>query len=209
MTTHETLLSLTGALVQDVLQDHRKLKQVFALLYDMDMEKRFCAAKALGELAERSPDLIAQKWRRIYDACDDTMSCWGVAEALGEIARALPEVRGRIVMRLGKFHKDECTCQGYLWALGRIGRVDRESIRDRIPHLESALFSENACIIGQALWAVGELELGETAERVRELTGDNRETWLYENDAVGVKTVGAIAAEALEKMERRRAAGAH
>jgi hypothetical protein len=207
METARRLLTLTDTLVQDVLLDNKKLKHVLALLYDTDMEKRFSAARALGEIGARNPSLIEHKWRRIYAACDDTMSCWGVGEALGEIARAMPELRKRIILLLGKFYRDECTCQGYLWALARIGRVDRYSIAEQLPNLERALYSANICLVGQALWSVGELEITEATERVQKLTSDDREMWLYENDAVRVKKVGIIATEALEKITGSRIAG--
>ncbi|MFO0754016.1 MAG: hypothetical protein U0411_11930 [Thermodesulfovibrionales bacterium] len=189
------------ALVQEAIQDPRKINGIISSLYDEDMEQRFVAAKALGELARIMPDRVSRKWRRIFEAFDDTMSCWGIAEAMGEIARNIPGLRGRISLRLRKFQRDECTCQGYLWAVCRIGQVDMEKVRDWVPDLVSALESKNVCIVGQAVWALGELGIGQGRERIRALLGDARETWLYENDAVLVKKVGTIAAEALAKLE--------
>lgn len=189
------------ALVQEAVQDPRKINGIISSLYDEDMEQRFAAAKALGEIARIIPDRVSRKWRRIFEAFDDTMSCWGIAEAMGEIARNIPELRGRISVRLRKFQRDECTCQGYLWAVCRIGQVDMEKVRDWVPDLLSALDSKNVCIVGQAIWALGELGIREGRERIREFLHDTRETWLYENDSALVKKIGTIAAEAVAKLK--------
>lgn len=187
-------------LIEEAVRDRSKVRKIMALLYDTDMEVRFMAAKALGEVARVRPEFIRQIWGRILNASDDTMSCWGVSEGLGEIARNMPELRGKILTRLRKFMKDESTCQGFIWAVCRIGQVDRERIGDFIPDLLGFLDSGEVCMIGQAVWALGELRAGEARERIRSFAGDRRETWIYDNDSVRVKSLGAIAEEALEKL---------
>ncbi len=201
MAARESGLFSRDSLIREAVQDPRKIKGIISSLYDEDMEQRFAAAKALGEIARIMPDQISRKWRRIFEAFDDTMSCWGIAEAMGEIARNIPELRGKISLRLRKFQRDECTCQGYLWAVCRIGQVEMEKVRDWIPDLLSALDSKNVCIVGQAIWALGELGIGEGREKIRDFLSDSRETWLYENDSVLVKKIGTIATEALAKLE--------
>jgi hypothetical protein len=53
---------------------------------------------------------------------------------------------------------------------------------------------------GQALWALGELQIKELAGRMKGFLGDQREIWFYENDSVSRKHIGTIAEEALKKM---------
>ncbi len=185
------------------MRDHRKLRNIISLLYDEDMGQRLIAAKALGEIARREPELMKQRWERLFRAFDDTMSCWGVAEALGEIARNLPEHRRKIVLFLKVFRKDECSCQGYLWGMCRICQVDRDMIKDFIPELTGFLNSPNVCMTGQAIWVVGELGIKEATVEIKGFLDDARETWIFENDSVCIKSIRWIAKEALSKLECR------
>ncbi len=190
-----------ASLVEEAIRDHGRLRNIISLLYDVDLAQRFCAAKALGEIARRAPELMKQKWERIFRAFDDTMSCWGAAEALGEVARNLPQHRSRIVLFLRGFRKDECSCQGYIWGMCRICQVERERIKDFVPDLEGFLRSSNVCMTGQALWALGELDVRESSEKIEGFLDDERETWIYENDSVCKKTIDRIAEEALKKLK--------
>lgn len=195
------------ALVDEVIKDHGKLRNLISLLYDEDMGRRLTAAKALGEIARLEPELMKQRWERIFRAFDDTMSCWGAAEALGEVGRNLPQHRRKIVLFLRGFRKDECSCQGYIWGMCRICQVDRAMIKDFTPELEGFLGSRNVCMTGQALWALGELGLEEAVEKVKGFLGDGRETWIFENEQVSRMSIGQIAEEALKKLELSGALG--
>ncbi len=190
--------------VDAVIANHKKLGSITSLLYHEDMGQRLIAAKALGEIAKREPELIRQRWQRIFGAFDDTMSCWGAAEALGEIGRNLPERRSKILLLLKAFKRDECSCQGYIWGMCRICQVDRNRVSDFVPELTAFLESRNICMRAQAIWALGELNIVSAAEKVRGLLDDAGETWIFENDSVSAKSVSQIAEEALRKMELSR-----
>jgi hypothetical protein len=181
--------------------ERKRLRQIIGGLYGVDMQKRFASAQALGRIAKDDPDSIEKTWNRIFYAFDDTMSCRGVAEGLGEIARNLPRLRSRILTLLRKFQTDESSCQGFIWAVCRIGQVDRKLVNDFIPDLERAVESGASCMIGQALWAIGELRLVKNLSAVRRFLNDGRETWIYENDSVRIRTLGDIAGEALQKLQ--------
>ena len=170
------------------------------------MQKRFDAAMALGRLAKDDPDAVMRVWNRIFYAFDDTMSCWGAAEGLGEIARNMPGLRTKILALLRKFAADEASCQGFVWAVCRIGQIDLKLIEDIIPDLDRASASHAACMVGQSLWALGELRISGCEDRLRTFLEDDRETWLYENDAVRKKTIAEIAGEALKKILSKREA---
>lgn len=189
-----------GDLVDGAIRDHRNLKKLISLLYDSDIRNRLLGAKAIGEIAKRSPEIIKKRWNRIFYAFDDTMSCWGAAEALGEIGRNLPEMRSRIVLFLRKFEKDEISCQGFIWAITRIGQVDRAKIKDFIPDLVRFLDSEDACMVGQAIWSMGELKISEAINKIRGFLEDERETWFYDNETASIARVSEIATEAIEKI---------
>jgi hypothetical protein len=176
------------------------VREIIAGLYSADMESRFDAARKLGELARDNPETVLRVWTRIFYSFDDTMSCWGVAEALGEIARNLPGHRSKILALLRKFRADEASCQGFVWAVCRIGQVDRRLVDDFIPDLMHILDCGAACMIGQTIWAIGELDVSEAAGKVSAFIGDQRETWLYENDGVRKISLDTIARETLEKI---------
>lgn len=191
------------SLVDGAIKNHQKLRQITSFLYDVDIEHRFIAAKALGEIARIKPEIIKKRWKRIFYAFDDTMSCWGVAEGLGEIGRNMPDLRGRIISLLRRFKRDECSCQGFIWSVCRIGQVERERVRDLIPDLIGFLSSENACMVGQSIWAIGELGVKEAIDKIKGFLDDKRQTWLYDNDVVSVRSIGEIAADALRKLQSR------
>lgn len=191
-------------LVDEVVKDNKKLRNVISLLYDSDMEKRFLGAKALGEIAKIRPELIKHRWGRIFYAFDDTMSCWGVAEGLGEIARNIPKLRGKIVLLLRKFQKDESSLQGFIWAMCRIGQVEKNKIRNFIPELISLLDSKDVYLLGQTIWALGELKISGITERIKDLLEDNRQTRIFENNSVRSKSIREIAEEAMEKLKKGR-----
>lgn len=188
-------------LVDEALRDHQKIKKIISLLYDQDMERRLLGAKALGELARIEPEVIKKRWNRIFYAFDDTMSCWGAAEALGEIGRNLPDMRSRIVLFLRKFEKDEVSCQGFIWAVTRIGQIDRERIRNLIPILIDFLKKDEPCMVGQAIWALGELGISEAHDKIKGFLGDRREVWIYDNDSVRLMRISEIASEAIHKIQ--------
>jgi len=178
-----------------------RTRDIIAGLYGVDMQRRFEAARALGELAKDDPEAVMRVWNRIFYAFDDTMSCWGVAEGLGEVARNLPSMRPKILALLRKFRDDEASCQGFIWAVCRIGQIDRELVDDFIPDLERMFGSGASCMIGQAMWAFGELGVSEEEPLVRRFLDDSRETWIYENESVRTRTLGDIADEALKKIK--------
>lgn len=187
-------------LVDDVLRDHRKLKRVISFLYDADMRNRLLGALTIGEIAKKSPEIIKKRWNRIFYAFDDTMSCWGAAEALGEIGRNIPEMRSKIVLFLRKFGNDEISCQGFIWAITRIGQVDREKIRNFIPDLIRFLDSKDACMVGQAIWSLGELEVSEIVDKIEAFSRDERQTWFYDNETARLAKVLEIARESIAKI---------
>lgn len=193
-TTAEHRWTSEGARAKD------RIKALVSGLYDHDMRRRHASATALGELSRASPDYVKRMWPRIFYAFDDTMSCWGAAEGVGEIGRNLPELRSKIIHLLRKFQRDSSSCQGYVWAVARIGQVDRESVEEFIPDLAGYLGADEPCMLGQAVWALGELGAVRQTERIRGLTGDARETWIYEDDDARPKTIGSIASEALAKL---------
>ncbi len=188
-------------LADEAIKQPSKIRQIVSLLYNDDMERRFCAVKALGEIAKRDPTLMSQRWERIFRSFDDTMSCWGAAEALGEIARNMPQQnRSRIVQFLKVFRRDDCSCMGYLWGMCRICQIDLRWIPEFTSELQDFLSSANICIRGQALWALGELRIEEAAGRMKEFLNDDGETWYYENEAVCREKIKTIAGKALEKL---------
>lgn len=180
--------------------DQKKLRNIISDLYDVDMNRRFMAAKALGEFARNNPEFIRKVWPRIFYSFDDTMSCWGAAEGLGEIARNLPELRGKMILLLKKFQNDEVSCQGFIWATCRICQVERDGIINFIPELMRILDSKDICRVAQAIWALGELRAAEAAKRIKGFLDDNCKVWIYENDAAREKTIAEISEEALRKI---------
>ncbi len=190
------------SLADEAIKDHGKFRHIVSLLYHEDMVERLRAALALGEITRRDPELMRQRWERIFRSFDDTMSCWGVAEALAEIARNLPkEHRGKIVLFLHGLRRDDCSCQGYLWGMCRICKTDSERVKDFAAELREFLGSQNVCMKAQAIWALGELRIKDTADRLRGFLDDSNEVWIFENESVAKKSIGTLAAEARHKMQ--------
>jgi len=190
-----------ASLVEEALKDHSKLRHIVSLLYSEDMAQRFKAAQALGEITRRDPELMRQRSDRIFRAFDDTMSCWGVAEAMAEIARNLPKQhRSKLLLFLRRLKRDDCSCQGYIWGMCRICKIEPERLKDFVSDLDGFLDSPNICMRAQTLWALGELGIKDKADRISCCLGDSNEVWIFENDSVTRKSIGAIAGEALKKL---------
>jgi hypothetical protein len=82
----------------------------------------------------------------------------------------------------------------------RICKVEQGRLKDLVPELEGFLGSPNACMKGQAIWALGELGIRGASDRIRSFLKDPNEIWIFENDSVARKSIGTIADEALKKM---------
>ncbi len=189
------------SLALEAIGDKKAFKHVISLLYDMEMEKRLAAAKALGEIARIRPDIIRRRWDRIFYAFDDTMSCWGAAEALGEIGRNMPEIRGKILLLLRKFEKDETSCQGYIWAICRIAQVDMERALEFMPEIVGFINEKDACLKSQAIWASGELRIQDALESIEKNINDMREVKIYTSDSVEKTTISLLARKVLEEIK--------
>ncbi len=72
---------------------------------------------------------------------------------------------------------------------------------DFIPEIIRFLKSDNVCMLGQAIWATGELRIAESVTRIKDCLKDDRETWIYENDTARLKKINEIASEALNKIQ--------
>ena len=58
------------SLIEEVLKDHGKLRNIVSHLYNEDMAQRFKAAQALGEITRCAPELMRQRSDRIFRAFD-------------------------------------------------------------------------------------------------------------------------------------------
>ncbi len=199
-TSARTFANKRDTLVSEFLKGTKKFRHILALLYDEDMETRFLGAKVLGEVTRLKPECIRTKWYRLFCSFGDTMSCWGVAEGLGEIGRNLPESRGKIALLLKRFRNDRVTCQGYVWAVCRIGQVDRNQMKSAISGLGGFLMSADDDIVGQTIWAIGELDLRDLCGRLKPLSGDPGTVRIYDHETVRSAPIARLVGEAYEKI---------
>jgi hypothetical protein len=195
----------TDLLVAESIEDRKRFKTIVSLLYEVEMDNRLCAAMALGKIARIKPDIIKNRWNRIFYAFDDTMSCWGAAEALGEIGRNMPELRGKILLLLRKFEKDDVSCQGYIWAICRIAQVDMARVKEFLPDIIRFINEKEICLKAQAIWAAGELRIHDALEGLEKCLGDLREVQIYTNNSVETTTIDTLAKESIAKIKEHRA----
>jgi len=84
-------------------------------------------------------------------------------------------------------------------ALGRIGEKNPEAVRQAIPRLIGSLKDRSKVVRGSAAQALGMIEVAEALEKLRGLLSDSGKLCVYGK----WMTVGEVAREAIERIEKR------
>lgn len=198
-------------------RDNRIIRDLQRLLYTGDRVLRFKAADALGRackvIAQRDPGAVAKLLQRLFTSvsnADYGASNWGAIDAIGAIIAGSPGMFAGYIPTLYQFLEDRELRPDVLRALGVIAEAKPELIQKSGVFFASYLRDGKPETRGYAAWLLGKLDYSGTKPGTAEVKkalegarGDEHETGIYTGGRLEIKTVGRLAAEALEKMNQR------
>jgi HEAT repeat protein len=189
------------ALVDMALDDRRTVTALNRLIFHQDPLVRWRAVEALGWIAAEDPFILEPVISRLfYTMNDDSGSIgWFAPQALGEICANDPDLVadyfGIIVTSL----KLEVFRAGAAWAVGRVAAVRPDLTAGAGSAVLACLDDPDAQVRGFAAWALGRLRFAPAAPALDRRRSDPGELRFYEDGELTVRTVGQLAAAALEK----------
>ncbi len=186
-------------------QDGRIIRDLQRLLYDVDLQRRLRAAELLGKacaiIAQQDPARVSKLLQGLFTSLADTAaSSWGALDAIGEIISQSPEQFAGYIPQIYVWAKDKDLLPEVLRALGRIGAIRPDLIRKAMLHLIPLLQDGNPEIRGHAAALLGSLRALDAEPDLRRLVDDPAALEMYRNGELHERTVGQLAAEALEKL---------
>jgi HEAT repeat protein len=198
-----------------LLPARRVINPLLGLFCHGDEEVRWRAVTAAGEvvehLAETDRESARIVMRRLIWSLNDESGGigWGAPEAMGEIMardeKLAEEYASIFVSYLdeeGNFLEYEILQRGLLWGLVRLAEVRPQLLEAAVRHLPSYLESNDAIVRGLAAMAAGLLDARELQPRLEALTKDRNEFLFYHRNELDRCSVGRIAQEALDRLNR-------
>ena len=174
------------------------------MLFDPDSLLHWRATEAIGYLANTQPKRIKEIIPRLlWSLNEDSASFgWGAAAALGEIGRNNYKIVEDITLMLFNFLEEEFTREGMLWGLGRLGQTHPQVVQQAAPSIQVCLADPNPQVRAYAAWALGIIGAQSAVSDLRRLQNDPEPIKLYDANTLRETTVGAVAREALQHLEK-------
>ncbi len=190
-------------------QDKKVLRHLQRLLCSGDRLFRFRVTETLGRvsavIAAEDPAPVANLLQELANSFQySAASNWGALEAMGEIIAHAPGVFGGYIPVLYQFLQDEGLRPQAVRGIGTVARVRPELVRWTIPRLLLFLQDPNPETRGCTAWVLGNLAASEARPGLAAIAGREEAVEFYEDGRITRKTVGQLAAEALENIEFRR-----
>ncbi len=191
-------------------KDRLVLRKMQRLLYNADPSERWKAVIMLGgvagAIAQDDPATVGDLLRRLlYAANDSAATNWGTIETVGEIIRNQPGLYGSFVRHILGLVGDKPSIPAILWAMGRIGELYPRLVRNSSFFIIfDLLTASDPAVRGHAVWALGQVGASEAKGAIGRLTGDQAGFELFDGIRVRSTTVGAVALDALKKMEEKK-----
>jgi len=173
------------------------------LTYALDDLLSWRAVEGLGYLAEFHPDKVTPiRGRLLWLLNEDSGSFgWGAPAVLGEIGRRNFTLVADIVEMLFGYLEEEFSRSAMLWGLGRLGQGHPEVVRKAIPQIMEYVLDADPQVRAHAAWCLGVNGAREAAAPLAQLSDDSEPVKLYENGELWETTVGAIARQALARLQ--------
>ncbi len=162
------------------------------------------ALEGLGHVAAAHPRQIHKViGRLLWLLNEDSASIgWGAAAALGEIGRHNLAVVQDILPMFCGFLEEAFSRAPMLWGVGRLAEVHPGALAMVGPFVLPCLTDEDPEVRGLAAWCAGRLLLVEARERLAALARDEAALRLYDQGNFRQTTVGELAREALDRLQR-------
>ncbi|VBB42379.1 conserved hypothetical protein [uncultured Desulfatiglans sp.] len=193
------------ALIEFAREDPKIIRMVQRFLYSGDRLFRQRAAELLGRIAavvgESEPKAVSNLLQNLFYAVSDTAaSTWGAFEAIGEIIARKPDLFAGYMPQLYPFLTDATRRSQTVQALARIAASVPQLLRKITFHFIPLLKDPDPEVRGQTVRLLGYLQAGELKDDMTELLSDEHELVLYDSGRLEKTSVGAIAAEALQRL---------
>jgi HEAT repeat protein len=174
------------------------------MLFDPDSLLHWRATEAIGYLAQTQPKRIKEIIPRLlWSLNEDSASFgWGAAAALGEIGRNNYAIVEDITLMLFNFLEEEFTREGMLWGLGRLGQTHPEVVQEAAASIQACLNDPNPQTRAYAAWALGIMGAQSAVADLRRLEKDSEPIKLYDAKVLRETTVGRVASEARQLLEK-------
>ncbi len=198
------------------LPRQRVLSFLRASLCEENETRKWRAVSALGlltaDLARDNLEEARELMRRLMWSLNEESgsSGWGVPEAMAEIMAVHEGLAEEYVHMLvsymredGNYLENPLLQRGLLWGLGRLARQRPALVRRQgaahplLPFLESG----DPVVRGLAAWCAGILEVREARPRLESLQEEDTEVPLYLDHEVCRFHSGALAKEALARLD--------
>ena len=176
---------------------------------------RWRAGAALGvivsELAESEAESAREIMRRLM---------WQMNEESGGIGWGVPEAMSQIMARNKKFALEyakiiisymteghnflehDALRRGAVWGVGVIAESFPEIAQQAVDALEASLDWDDPYIQGYAAWALGCTGASGEIDKLKALSRDNREIDFFQDNQLRRISVGALASQAIESLEK-------
>ncbi len=189
----------------------RVLSLLLGLTYSPDETVAWRAVEGLGvaaaAVAEEDPEFVRGILRRLLWSLNDESGGigWKSPQALGAVVAArLDLFREFVPLLVSLFALEETFRPGTLWAVGQIALRDAALVQEAVPWVLACLEHPDPAVRGHACWCAGCLGLAEARPRLSALTEDPAEVPFFIQGVLQRRTVGALAREALARMEGGR-----
>lgn len=185
-------------------------------LYSVEEKKKWHAVTLMGELMDRlarqEMESARIMMRRILWNLNEESGGigWGMAEAMGEILALNPDLAGEYSNLLVSYMREEnylehpIQQQGLMWAIGRLAQVRPELLLryNAEGYMSAYLESPDPRVAGLACRNFGILGIKEAIPSIEKLTELDTPVRLYQDRRILTTSVGTLAQEALERLQR-------
>lgn len=196
-------------LVDLAFDDLKTLRYLQRLLYSPDEAKRWHYAHVIGQvcrrLSTRKPGAVSDLLHRMYEACTDSASThWGLLESIGSIIAARSDLFGAFTRHLLMFRNTDSSRDHVLWALGGIAANRPDLVRNTAFYSLFPFAGHPSPLTrGLAIRLFGMINAQEVKSSITELLDDKAEIIFYHEGKPVNTTVGALAREAITKMDTK------
>jgi HEAT-like repeat len=187
---------------------------LIGLLAESNETIKWRAVTTLGQVTEqlfsRDPERARTIIRQlIWNLNEESGGIgWGMPEALGEILAVLPALQKEYGCLLVSYIVDEhCFIEneqiqkGVLWGFGRVKDLGPDLRAKAVPFLLEILNQADPELQATAVWALGEMGIGEALPFLKDLPRQNRMVKIYSNGSLQEKPFFRWVEEAIQKLE--------
>ncbi len=208
--------------------EHGLVNPLFSALYRPEEMLRWHTVTIFGEVLDRlaKKDMEAARIvmrRYLWSLNDESGGIgWGAPEAMAEamyhhdglcdeylhMLMSYMRQDGPLEHQDGNFLELPGLQCGVLWGIGRLAERRAETLIEKsaVPDLLAYLVSQDPTVLGLAARALGLLGGSDFFNELQPLLDDKRSVRLYLDGDISVKTVSALAADALKKVHVQQAA---